>query len=43
MEVVIQPTHCVLDSDMEVPERVFLRHLDTTPDKRIRPGENNQC
>lgn len=42
VEMVVEPTHGVLDSNVEVPERVRLRNLDAPPDARIGAAQYDE-
>jgi len=37
----VQPTHRILNGDMQVIERVVIRHLKPPPDRRIRLQEGD--
>jgi|SRR5881296_3252718 len=41
VQVVIQPTHSVLEGNVEVPEAVGLGHLDSSPDRWRNPQEED--
>lgn len=42
MEMIVEPPHRILDGDVEVPEGVRQWHLDSAPDKRIGPAQDDE-
>ena len=42
VQVVVEPTHRILDGDVQVPERVGLGHLNAPPHERVGPLEHDQ-
>jgi hypothetical protein len=42
VEMVVEPTHGVLDGNVEAPERVGLRNLDAAPHERIGPAQHDE-
>jgi hypothetical protein len=41
VQVVVEPTHGVLNGDVQVPERVVLRDLNPSPHHGVRAGEDD--
>jgi hypothetical protein len=40
VQVVVEPAHRVLKGDVQVPEAVGVGHLDSPPDRRLHPEED---